>query len=47
MSLKGPKSTCFCALNASSGMLGLYWFKDVNSKTVRGTARSYVDSTLI
>ena len=34
MSLKGPKSTCFCILNARLDMLGLYWFEDTNGETV-------------
>ena len=32
MTLKGPKSTCFCALNVRWGMPGPYRFEDTNGK---------------
>ena len=51
MSLEGPKSTCFCALNAKWGLMGPDWFEDTSGKTgtvtASGNARSYTDSTLI
>ena len=41
MSLKGPKSTCSCGLNARCSMLGPYWFEDANGKTVTVNGESY------
>ena len=41
MSHKSPKPTCFCALNTRLGMLGPYWFKDANSKTVTINGERY------
>ena len=41
MSLKGHKSTCFCALNARWGMLGQYWFEDTIGKMVTVSSERY------
>ena len=41
VSLKGLKSTCFCALNARWGMLGPYWFEDTNGKMVTVNGERY------
>ena len=41
MSLKGHKSTCFCALNARWGMLGPFWSEGANEKKVTVNGEQY------